>query len=344
VVHRQITATHSARRWADTARKSRVVPECIFPVRAGTEGSCYSIVARAVVLAHGDPVVELFSILSIRRIGGLGGHVVLPLLSEAVVEPGWVSQEAFLAGYGAAQAVPGPLFSVAAYLGAVAKPAGGIGCAMIALVAIFLPGILVHVAALPFWSQLRSATSVQASMRGINAAVVGILAAALYQPVWTNAVLGKLDFAIALRASVARRGKLQPCFVVLLPSSQAPRSRWLSAEAHRFGTKASGDNVGAGRCFAAVPPSGSSPVWARSPIISLHHSSSAAISSGYIACARMERTLRLRGCARGMRRLRVLMIRFVRATSTGVGGATVISGRSLRLGSRSRTSSAMCSA
>jgi chromate transporter len=94
------------------------------------------------------------------------------------------------------------LFSVGAYIGAVAKPAGGIGGAMVALVAIFLPGILLQLAALPHWSQLRGATSVQASMRGINAAVVGLLAAALYQPVWTSAVLSKLDFAVALTSFV----------------------------------------------------------------------------------------------------------------------------------------------
>jgi chromate transporter len=197
------------------------VPEPLhFPVsrRAGIFALVLFGLLLALSFSHwGDPLAELFN--AFYRSGALvfgGGHVVLPLLSEAVVEPGWVGQEAFLAGYGAAQAVPGPLFSVAAYLGAVAKPAGGIGSAMIALVAIFLPGILVHVAALPFWSQLRSATSVQASMRGINAAVVGILAAALYQPVWTSAVLGKLDFAIALTSFVLLVAWKAPALLVVL--------------------------------------------------------------------------------------------------------------------------------
>jgi len=132
-----------------------------------------------------------------------GGHVVLPLLSEAVVKPGWASQEYFLAGYGAAQAVPGPLFTFGAYLGtAPANPVGGLAGAAIALVAIFLPGMLLQLAALPFWNSIRRRMSMQAAMRGINAAVVGLLAAALYDPVWTSAVLGRADFAIALTSFI----------------------------------------------------------------------------------------------------------------------------------------------
>ena len=127
-----------------------------------------------------------------------GGHVVLPLLSDAVVAPGWVSNGAFLSGYGAAQALPGPLFSLAAYLGAVAgaPPAGLVGGAT-ALVAIFLPGMLALLGALPFWRALRAEPRAQAAMRGVNAAVVGLLAAALYDPVWTSAVLRGSDFAAA---------------------------------------------------------------------------------------------------------------------------------------------------
>jgi chromate transporter len=132
-----------------------------------------------------------------------GGHVVLPLLRDAVVAPGWVSDDGFLAGYGAAQAVPGPLFTFAAYLGAVARvPPGGIGGAALALVAIFVPGILALLGTLPFWHALRARASAQAAMRGINAAVVGLLAAALYSPVWTSAVLGPVDFAIAVAGFV----------------------------------------------------------------------------------------------------------------------------------------------
>ncbi|HEX3994825.1 MAG TPA: chromate efflux transporter [Acetobacteraceae bacterium] len=127
-----------------------------------------------------------------------GGHVVLPLLRDAVVAPGWVSPDAFLAGYGAAQSVPGPLFTFAAYLGAVMGPwPNGVVGAVVALVAIFLPGLLLVAGALPFWDAFRRRPSAQAAMRGTNAAVVGILAAALYNPVWTSAVTGSRDFAIA---------------------------------------------------------------------------------------------------------------------------------------------------
>lgn len=128
-----------------------------------------------------------------------GGHVVLPLLDEAVVQPGWVEREAFLAGYGATQAVPGPLFTIASYLGfAPGNPVGGWNGAALALVAIFLPGILLQLAALPFWSAFRGRPVAQASMRGVNAAVVGILGAALYTPVWTSGVLGAADVAVVV--------------------------------------------------------------------------------------------------------------------------------------------------
>jgi chromate transporter len=121
-----------------------------------------------------------------------GGHVVLPLLRDAVVVPGWVPDGAFLAGYGAAQAVPGPLFTFAAYLGAVV---GGVPGAVVALVGIFVPGILCLLGTLPFWHGLRAEGWAQAAMRGTNAAVVGVLGAALYNPVWTSAVMGAADFA-----------------------------------------------------------------------------------------------------------------------------------------------------
>ena len=128
-----------------------------------------------------------------------GGHVVLPLLREATVTPGWVSDDVFLAGYGAAQAVPGPLFTFAAYLGAVMKPSpNGAAGAFISLLAIFLPGILVLIGALPFWDAFRRRERAQSVMRGVNAAVVGLLGAALYDPVWTTSVKGPGDFGIAL--------------------------------------------------------------------------------------------------------------------------------------------------
>jgi chromate transporter len=133
-----------------------------------------------------------------------GGHVVLPLLHAAVVDPGWVSDSAFLAGYGAAQAVPGPLFTFAAYLGAVASvPPGGVVGAALALVAIFAPGLLLLMAALVFWQDLRARSNTRAAMAGVNAAVVGLLASALYNPVWTSAVRGPTDFAIAATGFVA---------------------------------------------------------------------------------------------------------------------------------------------
>ncbi len=130
-----------------------------------------------------------------------GGHVVLPLLQAEVVPPGWVSNDDFLAGYGAAQAVPGPLFTFAAYLGAVMGPApnGWLG-ALICLVAIFTPSFLLVIGALPFWDLLRHLAWVRRALLGVNAAVVGLLLAALYDPVWTDAILSPADFALALGA------------------------------------------------------------------------------------------------------------------------------------------------
>ena len=127
-----------------------------------------------------------------------GGHVVLPLLQAAVVPPGWVSNETFLAGYGAAQAVPGPLFTFAAYLGAVmnAPPNGWLG-AVICLVAIFLPSFFLVIGAMPFWEDLRRGAAAQAALAGVNAAVVGLLLAALYRPVWTTGITSAADFALA---------------------------------------------------------------------------------------------------------------------------------------------------
>jgi chromate transporter len=127
-----------------------------------------------------------------------GGHVVLPLLRNAVAAPGWVPDSAFLAGYGAAQALPGPLFTFAAFLGAVASvPPHGIAGAVLALIAIFIPGLLCLVGTLPFWSALSADPRARGAMLGTNAAVVGLLGAALYNPVWTSAVRGPIDFAIA---------------------------------------------------------------------------------------------------------------------------------------------------
>ncbi|MGH1590055.1 chromate efflux transporter [Methylobacterium phyllosphaerae] len=147
-----------------------------------------------------------------------GGHVVLPLLQAEVVAPGWVGPGTFLAGYGAAQAVPGPLFTFAAYLGAVAGPAphGAVGSA-IALVAIFLPGLLLVYGMLPYWDAFGTRPMAQAAMRGTNAAVVGILGSALYEPVWTSAVGNPRDVAVAVLAFVLLTvGRVPPWIVVAL--------------------------------------------------------------------------------------------------------------------------------
>jgi chromate transporter len=130
-----------------------------------------------------------------------GGHVVLPLLQASVVPPGWVSNDAFLAGYGAAQAVPGPLFTFSAYLGAVMGPQpNGWAGATLCLIAMFLPSVLLTIGPLPFWDDLRRRPWAQSTLRGVNAAVVGLLLAALYDPVWTAGITKGSDFALAIAA------------------------------------------------------------------------------------------------------------------------------------------------
>ncbi|MDA8251416.1 MAG: chromate efflux transporter [Rhodospirillales bacterium] len=184
-----------------------------------------SLVAFVVLLvglqaaaASGSHLVQVVN--AFYRSGSLvfgGGHVVLPLLQRAVVPPGWVSNDAFLAGYGAAQAVPGPLFTFTAYLGAVMRPAphGWLG-GLICLVAIYLPSFLLLVGILPFWDGLRGRAGVQAALRGVNAAVVGLLLAALYTPVWTSAINGPRDFGVGLLAFLALAfWKLPPWVVVV---------------------------------------------------------------------------------------------------------------------------------
>jgi chromate transporter len=147
-----------------------------------------------------------------------GGHVVLPLLREALVPNGWVSDGEFLAGYGAAQAVPGPLFTFAAYLGTIARTAlHGPAGAVLGLVGIFLPGMLILLAALPFWATLQRRPGARAAILGVNAAVVGLLAAALYDPVWTGSVHSAADVALALGGFVLlTAGRLAPWLVVVL--------------------------------------------------------------------------------------------------------------------------------
>ena len=145
---------------------------------------------------------------------------MLPLLRNAFV-PNWVSDDAFLAGYGAAQAVPGPLFSFAAYLGAVVNvsPHGAAGAAL-GLFAIFLPGMLILIAVLPFWQTLRTRSAARSGIAGINAAVVGILAAALYDPVWLSSVRTPLDAAAAGAGFLLlTKGRVPPLVIVLLGAS-----------------------------------------------------------------------------------------------------------------------------
>jgi len=156
-----------------------------------------------------------------------GGHVVLPLLQAGVVPPGWVSNDAFLAGYGAAQAVPGPLFTFAAYLGAVMPPPlGGWVGGTATLLAIFLPAFLLVAGALPFWEALRQRRGVQRAMGGINASVVGVLGAALYDPVFTSAIHSRADFALALAAfALLVVARVAPVWVVAL----AAVAGWLMA-------------------------------------------------------------------------------------------------------------------
>ena len=147
-----------------------------------------------------------------------GGHVVLPLLQAEVVPAGWVDDGTFIAGYGAAQAVPGPLFTFAAYLGAATAPgAQGVYLALVALVAVFAPSFLLVLGMLPFWERLRGRTAVRRALTGINAAVVGLLLAALYHPVFTSAVFAPRDVALVLAAYLALAvWKLPPWLVVLL--------------------------------------------------------------------------------------------------------------------------------
>jgi chromate transporter len=183
-------------------------------------------------LAAAVPSHSLALVAAFYRSGALvfgGGHVVLPLLQASVVPPGWVTNDAFLAGYGAAQAVPGPLFTFAAYLGTVMgpRPSGWFG-GLICLVAIFLPSFLLLIAALPFWDGLRRRAAVQSALRGVNAAVVGVLLAALYHPVWTSAISAPADFAIAIAAFLLLvLWAVPPWLVVILGAVAATIVAWV---------------------------------------------------------------------------------------------------------------------
>jgi chromate transporter len=190
----------------------------------------FGLLAGLPLLRAAFPSQALAVVDTFYRVGSLvfgGGHVILPLLQAEVVPPGWVTREQFVAGYGAAQAVPGPLFTFSAYLGAVMapEPHGWVGAGL-ALVSIFVPSFLLVVGSLPFWDVLRSRPDFRDALRGINAAVVGLLLAALYQPVWTSAVLGPADVALALAAlGLLALWKLPPWLVVLLAAGAGELAR-----------------------------------------------------------------------------------------------------------------------
>jgi len=173
------------------------------------------------VLASLYPSQTMALVDSFYRSGSLvfgGGHIVLPLIQSEVVPPGWVSKDAFLAGYGATQAVPGPLFTFAAYLGTVMTSApNGIVGGIICLLAIFASSFLLVIGAMPFWDALRRITAIRNALMGVNAAVVGLLFAALYDPVWTSAILSAADFGLAMAAfTLLVFWKTPPWLVVVL--------------------------------------------------------------------------------------------------------------------------------
>jgi chromate transporter len=190
-------------------------------ISIGALGLFFALLAGLPLLAHAYPSQPLALTERFYRAGALvfgGGHVVLPLLQAAVVPPGWVSNETFLAGYGLAQAVPGPLFTFAAYLGTVMGPApnGWLG-ALICLAAIFAPSFLLVIGVLPFWEGLRHIKPVRRALLGINAAVVGLLAAALYTPVSTSAIGTLPDAGVALMGfALLNFARVSPVLVVAL--------------------------------------------------------------------------------------------------------------------------------
>jgi chromate transporter len=196
--------------WLLFVRSTTSMPEVRIPAVVGRNLALASWAAFFALLAGLPLAASVFESQALNvfdsfyRSGSLvfgGGHVVLPLLQREVVSPGWVTQDDFLAGYGAAQAVPGPLFTFSAYLGTVMQPEpSGVLGATIALIAIFLPSFLLIAGGLPLWRLLRTNLSFQAALRGVNAAVVGLLAAALYDPVWLSAVQEASDLCIAIAA------------------------------------------------------------------------------------------------------------------------------------------------
>ncbi len=210
-------------------RRGQVVDETRSSVPVPKALGAAALVAFATLLAALPVFASLNQGLALAdsfyRAGALvfgGGHVVLPLLEAETVQSGWVSAGTFLTGYGATQAVPGPLFTFAAWLGAsMTLPPNGVFGAVIALLALFLPGFLLLIAALPFWGWLRARRIAQSAMQGANAAVVGILGTALYNPVFTSAVVSMLDFAVALACFVALVAWKAPPWLVVLGGAAA---------------------------------------------------------------------------------------------------------------------------
>lgn len=199
-----------------------------------TEGRLAALLFTALLIAaflfHGRQIGPLSLASSFYRTGAVvfgGGHVVLPLLEGAVVARGWLTQASFLAGYGAAQALPGPLFSFAAYLGAAVRPnPHSLLYGLLTLCSIFLPGLLLMAAVLPHWETIRSQPRVRRALQGINAAVVGVLLAALYRPVWTSTVHTGSDLLIAAAAfTLLTVWKVKPWIVVVLGGAAG----WLQA-------------------------------------------------------------------------------------------------------------------
>jgi len=203
-------------------RQQAAPPVHALPVAVSSRASWMAGLAAATLLVALPLLAPFANTLAVMdsfyRAGALvfgGGHVVLPLLEAEVVQSGWVSASQFLSGYGAAQALPGPLFSFAAYLGTIMTPGGGLLRAAMALGMIFLPGMLLLLAVLPHWNRFRHQTRTQALMRGANAAVVGILAAAFCHPVWSSTITGPLPLVLAL-LGFGLLTRLPPWAVVVL--------------------------------------------------------------------------------------------------------------------------------
>jgi chromate transporter len=208
------------RRRSPAAADDPPLPATISRRGSAVAATLFVMLLACALLLSASHSIFIAVLASLYRTGALvfgGGHVVLPLLDAAIVQRDWLAQPSFLAGYGAAQALPGPLFSIAAYVGAAVRPnAHPLLLGICSLVALFAPGLLLMAAVLPFWESLRSRAVIQWLLGGINASVVGVLAAALYRPLITTAVHSIADAAIALVAFVLlARFRIQPWMIVL---------------------------------------------------------------------------------------------------------------------------------